>query len=141
VSAYVLDASVVASLYLEDPISPSASTLIGRLYGEDSRFHAPDLLLHEVSNVVLKAARRDGLPAADCLERIDSLLRSDVQLHAAPGLGAPALTIALAHGLTAYDAAYLALAIALGATLLTADRALAAGGSAAGSAVQLVEPT
>jgi predicted nucleic acid-binding protein len=140
VSAYILDASVVASLYLEDSISTPASTAIGRLYDEDARFHAPELLLHEVSNVILKVARRDGLTAADCLERIEGLRRSDVQLHAAAALAAPALTIALAHGLTAYDAAYLALAIGIGATLLTADRGLAAGATGAGAAVQLIEP-
>jgi predicted nucleic acid-binding protein len=139
VSACVLDASVAASLYVEDSISPAASTLIGRLYREDARFHAPDLLLHEVSNVFLKVARRDGLPAAECLERIEGLMRSDVEFHAATRLAAPALTIGLAHGLTAYDAAYLALAIVLGATLLTADRTLAAGATAAGGAVHLIE--
>jgi predicted nucleic acid-binding protein len=52
-------------------------------------------------------------------------LRLPIRLRSHGELAGPALDAALQHGLSTYDATYLVLAEALGATLVTADRVLA----------------
>ena len=54
------------------------------------------------------------------------LLGSDVVLEPLSSLAGDALELALRHGISAYDASYLALAEGTEAVLVTADRRLAA---------------
>jgi len=112
----VVDASALSALLFGEP---EAETIAGRLGG--ARLVAPALLAFEVANTCLKKARRheaqrDALLAAFRLR----LAIEDVAVsHDA------ALELALATGLTAYDASYLWLARQLGAELVTLDRKLA----------------
>lgn len=90
----------------------------------------PTLFEIECASVAVKMVRRgelDGRAAADLLDRL--LAVPDVTAHV---VGAAALRTALAERLTAYDAAYLVLALELGAALATRDRALAAAAHRAG---------
>lgn len=133
---YVLDASVVAALYLDDPLSAAATSLIERLEHEERVLHAPELMLHEVANALWKAARAGRLVTEDCLECISALAASEIELHSARELVPAAMSVALAHGLSAYDAAYLALALKLGGRLATGDRAMALRADAAGVIIE-----
>ena len=86
----------------------------------------------------MSSAAATGCPRPCCSRRLPS---STPQASKRSDLDRPMLLLALdavaRHGLSAYDAAYLALAEAADAELLTADAALAA---AAGSRAHLVGP-
>jgi predicted nucleic acid-binding protein len=132
----VLDASVVVALYVEETVSPAAGVTVGRFLSEGRALHAPALLLYEVANAFAKAVRRGVLDAEGCLEHLGSLASSEIEFHAATDLSRAATSLALAHGITAYDAAYLALALRLDAILATGDRRLATRSAATGVAVE-----
>lgn len=132
-AAFVLDASVVAALYVEEPLSEEARAMLERLATAGASPHAPELLLYEVANVLWKRARRNEVSNLDALRAIGDLARwTDLELHSAVRLARPALSMAMAHGLTAYDAAYVALAGALGGVVVTADRRFQQIGTSAG---------
>jgi predicted nucleic acid-binding protein len=121
VAAYVLDASVIAALYVDDPASAESDALLERLGGQGAELHAPDLLLLEVANVLWKRVRRGELVAADAMTAIVDLSVAAIRLHPAGLLVRSALGLALAHGLTAYDAAYVALAARIGGVVVSND--------------------
>ena len=138
-AAFVLDASVVAALYVEEPFSDDVRAMLERLTGAGASLHAPELLLFEVANVLWKRARRNEVLAPDALRAIGDLAHwRDLELHSAAPLARPALSMAIAHGLTAYDAAYVALAGVVGGVVVTADRRLQEIGTSAGLPVASV---
>ncbi|HEY5301021.1 MAG TPA: type II toxin-antitoxin system VapC family toxin [Acetobacteraceae bacterium] len=114
----VVDASALAALLFAEPEADAVAGQLG-----DSRLVAPGLLVFELANVCLLKARRhpeqqDGLMAA--LRLRDRLGVEEIAVdHDA------VVELAIATGLTAYDASYLWLAHQLGAELITLDRQLA----------------
>jgi predicted nucleic acid-binding protein len=138
VAAFVLDASVLAALYVDDPATHDSEALLERLDREQSEVHAPDLVLLEVANVLWKRVRRNELDAADAMTAIGDLSNAPIRLHSAGAIVRSALAVAMAHGLTAYDGAYCAVATRLGATLVTNDADLRKRAAAAG--VPVTEP-
>lgn len=129
---YVLDASVVVAPFLDEPGSDAAAACIDRLEREQALIHAPDLLLFEAANALWKRVGRDELAAVDAGDGLAKLVAMEIRLHAASRLARPALALAIAHRLTVYDAAYIALGASLGAPLVSADRALGSSAKAAG---------
>jgi len=128
----VIDASVVAPWFLPDEASAAADAVAERM--ADDGAVAPDLLWHEVRSLLLRAFRRGRLPEEEIwvsLRRFESLpLRS-----AGPGDATEALRMAIKHGLTAYDAAYLGLAKAQRLPLATFDEPLRAAAAAESVAI------
>lgn len=116
----VVDASALLEVLLRTPTAPAVER---RLFAPQQTLHAPHLLDVEVAQVIRRyAANRDidserGRTALADLAGL-ALLRypHDFLL---PRIWS------LRNNLTAYDAAYVALAEALGAPLLTRDRRLA----------------
>lgn len=90
----------------------------------------PPILPFEVANALLRGL---GLQADVAIERLDHLYRTGLET-ADRGLAGVIATLRLAgkHGLTAYDAAYLELAIDVDGQLATLDRDLAAAAIAEG---------
>jgi predicted nucleic acid-binding protein len=121
VAVYVLDASVLAAVYVDDPSSPASGALLERLVGQRAELHAPDLALLEVANVLWKRVRRGELVAADAMSAIADLSVAAIRLHPAGLLVRSALGLALAHRLTVYDAAYVALATRVGGVVVSND--------------------
>jgi predicted nucleic acid-binding protein len=105
---------------------PEAVQWLGRIEHTDARAMCPDLLYAEVANAVLAHQRAGRLTHARGREVLDAVAAVPFERTAIKNLMAPAWMIALERGLTAYDACYVALAETTGATLVTADRALAA---------------
>ena len=136
----VVDASVVVALYVEEPASVSARDALITALAGGARLHAPDLLLIEAANAFWKRVSREELDSQDAIAAIEDLSNvSDITLHRLEGdLVVPALSIALSEGLTAYDAAYVALASHLEAVLVSCDRKLIPGAEKAG--IRSVQP-
>ena len=114
----VVDASALAALLFGEPEAEAVAALI-----DESQLVAPSLLAFELANVCLVKCRRHP-------EQRDALVAA---FHLREQLGveeiavdhACVLDLALATGLTAYDASYLWLARQLGAEMITLDKELA----------------
>lgn len=116
----VLDASIVVELLLNLPLSEQVRD---RIADPDVALHAPQLITIEVLHVLRRrvasgiTTAEEGSLAAEALSQLD-LNHHDHQLLARR-------IWQLRDNVTAYDAAYLALAELLDAPLLTADARLA----------------
>jgi predicted nucleic acid-binding protein len=123
VSAIVVDASVAAALFLDDPFSKAAQATFARAQANDDDLHAPDLLLIECASALWKRVYRGELDRASAMTAMGELARLEgLELHPMNHqVVPPALSIAIAHSITVYDAAYAALAVQLGGFVVTAD--------------------
>ena len=118
-SQYVVDASVAAKWFLPEAYADDAQRLIDN---NDDLF-SPELMFHEMTSVMLKRVRRDGMPderARGALAMLPFVVRPVSASH----LAGMAMDIAIRYDRSAYDAAYVALAIDRGCRLVTADRRL-----------------
>lgn len=114
----VVDASVAAKWFLPEPDAAAAVRLLdGR-----RRLVAPDLMRAEVGNIFWKLCTRNLLAADEAAEMLDHFLSMPLEIHDSAFLLPAALEIAVATRRTVYDSLYLALAVELGATVVTADR-------------------
>ena len=133
-SDFVLDASLALQWFLEDEADRKYS--LGVLASlSEKRALVPVLWFYEVGNGLLMAYRRKRISLDQVegfLTRLKALPIESAQQTPAEILELPAL--AQSHGLTNYDAAYLALAMRLHLPLATSDASLrkAAGSAGAG---------
>jgi predicted nucleic acid-binding protein len=120
VTQLVLDAGVwVAANDVDDAHVGPAADLIRRASLGELSVVALDLTLYEVANVALVRWRspRDAELLVELVESVATLLRIDGDVMR------EAVRVADRHGLTAYDAAYVAAAHRRGATLVSTDLA------------------
>jgi len=117
----VVDASAVLETLLR---TPAAAAVEGRLFDSRQTLHAPHLIDVEVAQVVRRYAAAGELDAERGREAIADL--ADFPLLRYPHDLLLQRIWELRNNLTAYDAAYVALAEVLGAPLLTRDRRRAA---------------
>ena len=113
----VVDASVALKWLVPEPDSARARALSRRL-------HAPDLLLAECANALWRKARAGDLAPSEAHACLARLLEAPVSLTAAHELLSQALELALELNRPIYDCVYVALAMARGIPLVTADRRL-----------------
>lgn len=116
----VLDASAALEVLLNGPLARSVSQ---RIFRPDETLHAPHLIDVEVAQVLRRLSRRREIEVTRAEQVIEDL--SDLPLVRYPHTMFLPAVWALRENATAYDAVYLALSDALGATLVTCDRALA----------------
>lgn len=116
----VVDASAVLEVLLQTSLADSLSR---RLFDRHETLHAPHLLDLEVAQVLRRYCARGDLPAQRGLEAIFDL--ADLPITRYPHEPFLQRVWELRSNVTAYDAAYLALAEALEAPLVTCDRGLA----------------
>lgn len=116
----VLDASAVLESLLRTP----AGLVIDKRIFSQEILHAPHLLDLEVTQVLRRYARAGQIPTQRCREALEDL--RGLRLVRYPHNVLLARIWELRDSLTAYDAAYVALAEALDAPLLTRDNRLAA---------------
>lgn len=117
----VVDASVAVKWLLPEPGSDEAVRLLDDTSVE---FHAPELLDVEVSNALWKRTRRGELTTSEAVELGRLIGDFPVTRHSHAKLTDAALRLALDHSIAVYDAAYVALAMALDASFVTADASL-----------------
>ena len=128
--SFVVDASVSAAWFLPDEANPRTEAALQATATHN--VWVPALWLLEVGNLLLRAQRRKRITAEKRRElaAAASVLRLKVDREP---VGIAALDeIAARHGLTAYDAAYLELALRRGLALATQDDALIAAMAKAG---------
>lgn len=114
----VLDASAMVELLLDTEVGRRVDSLVMAA----ATRHAPHLIDAEVAQVLRRFVLARQINEARALEAIDDLALMPMRRHAHTPLLERAF--ALRATLTAYDAIYVALAEALGATLVTCDEAL-----------------
>jgi len=117
----VVDASAYVAVAFNEPKGKGVTARL-----EGAAVYAPTLLKFELANAAWKKARRDPAGAKAIMRALAlandprwGIIWKDVDL-------ADLVLISLATGLTAYDAAYVALAGLLGAELVTLDEGIVA---------------
>ncbi len=129
---FVVDCSVSLAWYLSDETGEYAKHVLRAL--KDASAHVPALWPLEMANGLLVAERRKRIAEADTMRVLDTIrvlpILVDDETHA-HALGAT-MALAREYALSAYDAAYLELAMRLDVPLATADQALAGAARASG---------
>jgi predicted nucleic acid-binding protein len=116
----VLDASALLEILLQ---TRRAERLMQRALAASERIHAPELLDIEAVSALRRLHLRNELSAERAAQALEDLSCLAIQRHAhGPLLGR---IWELRDAMTAYDAAYVVLAEALDAPLLTCDGRLA----------------
>jgi predicted nucleic acid-binding protein len=116
----VLDVSALVELLLG---TSAGRAVAGRIADPEASLHVPHLADVEVAQTLRRYVREGDLDAASARAALGDLRALDIERHSHE----PLLdrVWALRENLTAYDAAYVALAEALDAKLLTCDGRLA----------------
>jgi predicted nucleic acid-binding protein len=121
----VIDASSVLAWCFEDEGGPQADAPIDKVAVEGAA--VPDLWFLEIANGLVTAERRGRIKPAESATFVAMLEDLPIVADRATGRALHAtMSLAREHRLTAYDAAYLDLAMRLGLPLATDDRSLGA---------------
>jgi predicted nucleic acid-binding protein len=121
----VADASVGIKLLLLEPLSDQADALFAHLTDDPpARFYVPDLFFIECTNILWKYVHRFDYPLERAHQDVSNLTGLPLRTVLTGELVDEALEVAVTHGITAYDAAYVALARRLSLPLVTADESL-----------------
>ncbi len=122
--ALVLDASVAIALVRHEPNREDLRDALRASARRRQRRLVPDVFWLELANVLVRRHKLTASQALEVLREVDDLGLDSLPLDRATLL--VAIDFAARTGLSAYDAAYLALAEVEDARLLTLDRKLAA---------------
>jgi len=118
----VPDASAVLDILLR---APDAGSIERRIFAAGESLHAPHLIDLEITQVLRRFTQKGAISDARAQEALRDL--RDLPITRYPHHVLLDRVWDLRHNLTAYDAAYVALAEALEASLVTRDARLAAG--------------
>jgi len=120
----VVDASVALAWCFDDEATPETDRLLDRVAAQGAV--VPSLWRLEVANVLVMAERRRRITATELQARLDRLDR--LPIRADFETAGPAMRGIVQHAraerLTAYDAAYVELALRLGGELASLDQDL-----------------
>jgi predicted nucleic acid-binding protein len=121
---WVLDSSLALSWVLPEECSSRADKFLTQRPSEDT-FWVPALWWYEVSNALLMAQKRNRITEADRIQMAALYGLLPIQTDI-PHLDSVTRfqELGLAHSLTAYDAAYLELALRKGLPIATFDQRL-----------------
>jgi predicted nucleic acid-binding protein len=130
----VVDASVTFKWLVpdsaEEDVPAAKALLLDHMEGR-ARISIPALLYYEVGNILLFGRARPSVDEA--LESLTDLFSIPLEVvPPAPASATATLHLASLHGLSYYDATYVALAEMLDCPLITADRRLAQRAGATG---------
>ena len=123
---FVIDASVTLAWFFPDESSQYATQVILKMKTESAL--APDIWPYEVANSLLTAERRNRLDVSAVSRIADEASRLPITVQHSPTSHTfdRILNVARDHNLTAYDAAYIDLAMREGLPLATLDDGLRA---------------
>jgi predicted nucleic acid-binding protein len=120
VTLWVVDASIVIKWYVPESNYEAAR----EIRTAETALAAPDLLFAEVANILWKLVRRGEMTSSRAMEIIEEVAAAPFITISNQSLAQDALDLAIATGLTSYDASYVALAIRIDKILITADEKL-----------------
>lgn len=126
----VVDASAALNWILQEELAPQVERLIA--VSSERLLLAPSCLYLEAVNGAIVAERRNRLAREEVEEALALLEQMPLVYHDSYREMAAILEGCRVYGLSAYDAAYLALALAHACPLVTLDNRLAAAADAAG---------
>ncbi len=138
-SLYVVDANVVAKWFVPERLSEQAVQLLD----DHHELASPDLLWPEIGSVLWKKARAGQLTPREATRIVQALDHFPLTIIPSRLVLDGAMEIALGTGRSVYDSVYLALAVALGCRMITADERLAnalAGGPLASNVIWIGAP-
>ena len=119
----VIDASVAIKFFVVDPLSDKVDALFTHLAANpECRFYVPDLFYIECTNILWKYVRQSPYSAAKAEIDLARLYALSLQRTSTADLMTDALKIGLTHGISAYDACYVALSQRLTVPMVTADQ-------------------
>ncbi len=121
----VVDASVIASLFLPDEANGKYKSLLNNI--DRIKIHVPSVFEHEFMNILLNAEKRNRLSNETAVKILEIVSRYPIVIEPSTSVFIERINVfemAQAHDLTAYDAAYLELAIRLNVPLITYDKLL-----------------
>lgn len=132
VSALVLDASLTLAWALPDEASPYSDAVLKNVAA--GKAWVPAIWPHEIANGLLMAQKRGRYTAAQRVAFVEELLKLPIEVdhRSARAVLDTQASLAEQYSLTAYDAAYLDLALRKGVPLATQDKALKAAADKAG---------
>ena len=117
-SIYVVDASVAAKWFFDEPLSDEAT----RLLDASHVLHVPDFFLLEIDSVLCRKMNRGEISEGEAQQIRSAVNIFPLQKHPFQLLMDPAFELAVQTRSSPYDCLYLVLAIVLGAQMVTADR-------------------
>ena len=120
----VIDASVLIKFYVPEILSDRAERVLADLEEGHIDLSAPDLIYPEAGNILWKKERLKELTRPEVEKITNAILSLPLKVEASRPLISLALDIAIAYGITVYDAIYVGLTRVLETRLITADRKL-----------------
>ncbi len=126
-TAYVLDASVAAKWVLpvkSEPLAAEAARVLETFGTGEISLSVPDLFWAEIGNILWKSVRVGKISEQSADGAIDWFAGLKIPTAPTKPLIQQAVAMAVTFDRTVYDAIYLALAVASGRPLLTADERL-----------------
>lgn len=131
-ASWVVDASAMLPVVDREPCSDRARQWFEGVGDRLAASATLDLFDVECANALWKRVRRERWPLEAAEQALIRVLGLPVRRVAAAEFVSDALRLAATLGLSVYDACYVALALASGLPLVTADRRLAQGARTAG---------
>lgn len=116
-SGFVVDASLVVKWFVPEVHSGAARKWLDASYD----YIAPDLLFPEAGNAMWKKVRRGELSPDDAQSLVNDISAVGIEVVSMRALVSDAHKLAVATGITVYDATYLALAVRLETQVITGD--------------------
>ena len=117
----VVDTSVSIKQFIPDPLTPKVVDLFAHLAYPQTEIFVPDLFYIECANTLWKYVRAGRYASTLVQGNLSNLKTFPLRVVSTADLMADAVSIALAYGISAYDASYVALSQQVGATVLTLD--------------------
>lgn len=122
---FVVDASVVIKWFVREEGTDRASAISDRAANAEIELHLPDFCLVECTNVIWRlVVKQQKIPRLQGHTVMAQLAELPFVRMPSRDLVGGAYRVAVDAGTTVYDGMYVALAKALGATLITADQRL-----------------
>ncbi len=132
--AFVADNSVIIAWFV--PSQANALTREAWLLARKEQVHVPAMWQPEFTAVMHGLEKRGLLAPHQVDSAISKVERLGLEVHGAFSALAPLIDLARRHGIKAYDACYLHLAVSMGAKFYTRDAKLRQAARAAGVAAR-----
>lgn len=118
---YVVDASVAVKWFLPEPLADLADGILTLLRSGAAHLIAPDLIIAELGNALLRRVRSSELQPHEPNEMLEQFLELSMDLQPMRMLATAASDIGVRAKCSFYDSLYAATAQDSGVPLVTAD--------------------